>query len=241
MSGGDCWRLVGLVDITGSGVTDVTDVGTVFNSDGPATCPFCLPSPAPMHGPCGKKSMCSHTCMFFPATQQHIQHAQQRSAAVARSQALQHILWQSHPTRCERLAACNVPAPCNLPLLSPCCCNVRAYLTRCAASPLPPPAYAGNNRYYGGISPNTNMVNCMLWNALNANIPASYVPPCSGTVAVVLVPCNGAGATTRQVTIAQVPFSSLPVTCQCGPEVSFGDTHRHIAVLLPLPCGAAHR
>lgn len=60
----------------------------------------------------------------------------------------------------------------------------------------------------------------MVWNALNANIPPSYTPPCNGTIAVVVIPCkysNPEVTTTDQVMIAQVNLANLPDPCKCGP------------------------
>jgi hypothetical protein len=51
-----------------------------------------------------------------------------------------------------------------------------------------------------------------------ADVPPTWTPPCNGVVAVVLVPCDESGATTEQITIASVSFTSLGLECVC--EVS---------------------
>jgi hypothetical protein len=88
-----------------------------------------------------------------------------------------------------------------------------ANLVRCAL--LCVVAAAGNSR---GSAGNNNIVNCLVHNTLTVNISASYTPPCSGTIAVIVLPCDNAGATPAQITIAQVSISSVPVECSC--EVS---------------------
>lgn len=58
-------------------------------------------------------------------------------------------------------------------------------------------------------------MNCLLWNADNVSLPQGWAPPCSGTAAVVLIPCS-AGVVTHQPTIAQVPMASTPGGCNCS-------------------------
>jgi hypothetical protein len=55
---------------------------------------------------------------------------------------------------------------------------------------------------------------CLVHAAVTANVSATYTPPCDGTLAVILIPCNGS-ETTEQISITQVP---LPIDCKC--EVS---------------------
>jgi hypothetical protein len=78
-------------------------------------------------------------------------------------------------------------------------------------------ARAGNNRYGSGLGAySDDVVNCLVYNALNTPIPADYTPPCGGTVAVVLVPCDTNNQFAQaQVTIAQVTVASVPVPCPC--------------------------
>jgi hypothetical protein len=51
-------------------------------------------------------------------------------------------------------------------------------------------------------------VNCLINNAMFSD--PFYRPPCGGTVAVVVLPCNPDGTTPAQVTIA-----SVPLDCEC--------------------------
>jgi hypothetical protein len=73
---------------------------------------------------------------------------------------------------------------------------------------------AGQSRT--GAPGDNNRINCLLWNAFNS-VPAGYIPPCDGTVGVMLIPCGASGFQNVQITIAQVPLASLPIPCVCEP------------------------
>jgi hypothetical protein len=74
---------------------------------------------------------------------------------------------------------------------------------------------AGNDRYAAGAVSNDNVVNCMLFNALSQPLPVDYKPPCSGTGAVIMLPCLADGTIYAQATIAQIPIASLAQPCWC--------------------------
>lgn len=73
----------------------------------------------------------------------------------------------------------------------------------------------GNNRY-GGEGSNDDVVNCILYNTYNHKIYRDYTPPCDGTLAVVVLPCDETLGYAAQATITQVPLSSLDVPCECA-------------------------
>lgn len=90
----------------------------------------------------------------------------------------------------------------------------------------------GNNRFGKAgwlpgqsLPPASNdVVNCMVYNALTADVPMTYTPPCGGTMAVVLLPCDVARATgrvrammVRRETYDQVTVTQVPVRCECPP------------------------
>lgn len=75
--------------------------------------------------------------------------------------------------------------------------------------------HAAGNIREDGLTSDNDRVECMVWNALNT-VAANYTPPCGGTVAVILLPCDSNGNTGAQITIAQVTIGSIPVTCDCG-------------------------
>lgn len=71
--------------------------------------------------------------------------------------------------------------------------------------------YAGNKRFNDGTFKSHNgIVNCLVHNALTAKVPKTWTPPCGGTVAVVLIPCDKHGKTHTQSMLTQVP-----VKCKC--------------------------
>lgn len=90
--------------------------------------------------------------------------------------------------------------------------------------------FAGNNRYgKAGWVPgqavpaaNDNIVNCLVYNAYMASVPETYTPPCGGTMAVIMMPCDVARATgrvrammVRRETYDQVTVTQMPVQCEC--------------------------
>lgn len=81
---------------------------------------------------------------------------------------------------------------------------------------------AGNLRagVGGDFQSDNDVVNCLVYNTMVADVPPTYTPPCNGVVAVVLVPCDQSGQTTEQITVASVSFNSLGLECIC--EVSWG-------------------
>lgn len=69
---------------------------------------------------------------------------------------------------------------------------------------------------------NNNVVNCLVHNAFAANVPSTYTPPCGGTLAVVMLPCDIARATgrvraqmIRRDTYDQITVTQVPVPCEC--------------------------
>lgn len=61
------------------------------------------------------------------------------------------------------------------------------------------------------MTSNNDVVNCLAANALRSSVAAAYTPPCGGTVAVVLVPCDLEMVRTDN----QVMISQVPVNCTC--------------------------
>jgi hypothetical protein len=71
-------------------------------------------------------------------------------------------------------------------------------------------------------SANNNVVNCLVYNAMAANVPNTYTPPCGGTLAVIMLPCDIARATgrvraqmIRRDTYEQITVTQVPVPCEC--------------------------
>jgi hypothetical protein len=86
----------------------------------------------------------------------------------------------------------------------------------CARAPVRCVRAAGSNRYGTLIQPGSDaVVNCLLWNAYNTALPEDWTPPCSGTMAVVLIPCSAAGIA-AQPTLAQIKVDSSPIACICS-------------------------
>jgi hypothetical protein len=61
---------------------------------------------------------------------------------------------------------------------------------------------------------NNDIVNCLVYNTMAANIPADYTPPCGGTVGVILVPCDNGGEWSTE-TLDQISLAQVKVDCTC--------------------------
>jgi hypothetical protein len=92
--------------------------------------------------------------------------------------------------------------------------------------------FAGNGR---GSKGNSDIVNCLVHNTLTVSIPVDYTPPCDGTVAVIVLPCDATGQTNHQISIANMP---LPDYCECKVSTQCAVTAYLLSLLLkhlPLP------
>jgi len=82
--------------------------------------------------------------------------------------------------------------------------------------PLPIFSPTGSSRGYEVLSSDDDVVNCMIWNALNAAVPSAYTPPCNGLMLVVIIPCHDNGTVAAQINVASIPVAALPATCSCS-------------------------